>query len=165
MQLFSGLLNILSPMRGSSNRAPVEGSSSSDDDDQTEFRQVVNPKYTVEQHSPKKRSLAASIKSGPTRRVSIDKQPRTSGRQLAARRTSLAKHSTTSRRGVSGSKKKKSIVAKKSSIKVKREPTWENVGQGESLGCIRRVVLVKRPYQIRHGGGLVLEMTLWCCSN
>ena len=75
MQLFSGLLNILSPMRGSSNRAPIEsGSPSSDDDDQTEFRQVVNPKYTVEQHSPKKKSLAASIKSGPTRRVSIDKQ-------------------------------------------------------------------------------------------
>ena len=133
MQLFSGLLNILSPMRGSSNRAPIEsGSPSSDDDDQTEFRQVVNPKYTVEQHSPKKKSLAASIKSGPTRRVSIDKQPRTSCRQLAARRTSLAKHSTTSRRGVGGSKKKKSIVAKKSSIKVKREPTWERRSRRKS---------------------------------
>ena len=132
MQLFSGLLNILSPMRGSSNRAPIEGSSSSDDDDQTDFRQVINPKYTVEQHSPKKKSLAASIKSGPTRRVNIDKQPRTSGRQLAARRTSLAKHSTTIRRGVSGSKKKKSIAAKKSSIKVKREPTWERRSRRKS---------------------------------
>ena len=121
-------------MRGSSNRAPIEGSSSSDDDDQTDFRQIINPKYTIEQHSPKKRSLAVSIKSGPTRRVSIDKQPRTSGRQLAARRSSLAKHSTTSRRGGSGSKKKKkkSIVAKKSSIKVKREPTWERRSRRKS---------------------------------